>query len=131
MDFIPFTIVDFIDIVLVASIVYGLYRMTRGTNAPYILTGIVVIYVLWVVVKALNMELLQAILGQVINVGVIAIIILFQPELRHFLQMIGRRQGGFNFINRIFNYIDNSKSIFFSDRNIKNRLISHTLRINV
>ena len=103
MDFIPFTIVDFIDIVLVASIVYGLYRMTRGTNAPYILTGIVVIYVLWVVVKALNMELLQAILGQVINVGVIAIIILFQPELRHFLQMIGRRQGGFNFINRIFN----------------------------
>lgn len=103
MDFIPFTIIDFIDIVLVASIVYGLYRMTRGTNAPYILTGIVVVYVLWVVVKALNMELLQAILGQVINVGVIAIIILFQPELRHFLQMIGRRQGGFNFINRIFN----------------------------
>ena len=104
MDFIPFTIVDFIDIVLVASFVYGLYRMTRGTNAPYILTGIVVIYVLWVVVKALNMELLQAILGQVINVGVIAIIILFQPELRHFLQMIGRRQGGFNFINRKKSY---------------------------
>ena len=103
MDFIPFTIIDFIDIVLVASIVFGLYRMSRDTNAPYILTGIVVIYVLWVVVQALNMELLQAILGQVINVGVIAIIILFQPELRHFLQMIGRRQGGFNFINRIFN----------------------------
>ena len=103
MDFIPFTVVDFIDIFLVASIVYGLYRMSRGTNAPYILTGIVVIYVLWVIVKALNMELLQAILGGVINVGVIAIIILFQPELRHFLQMIGRRQGGFSFLSRIFN----------------------------
>ena len=103
MDFIPFTIIDFIDIVLVATIVYGLYRMTRGTNAPYILTGIVVVYVVWVVVKALNMELLQSILGQVINVGVIAIIILFQPELRNFLQMIGRRQGGFHFINKIFN----------------------------
>lgn len=103
MDFIPFTVIDLIDIVLVASIVFGLYRMSRGTNAPYILTGIVAIYVLWVIVKALNMELLQAILGQVINVGVIAIIILFQPELRHFLQMIGRRQGGFNFINKIFN----------------------------
>ena len=103
MDFIPFTVVDFIDIFLVASIIYGLYRMSKGTNAPYILTGIVAIYVLWVVVKALNMELLQAILGQVINVGVIAIIILFQPELRHFLQMIGRRQGGFSFLSRIFN----------------------------
>ena len=103
MDFIPFTVVDFIDIFLVASIIYGLYRMSKGTNAPYILTGIVAIYVLWVLVKALNMELLQAILGQVINVGVIAIIILFQPELRHFLQMIGRRQGGFSFLSRIFN----------------------------
>ena len=106
MDFIPFTVVDFIDIFLVASIIYGLYRMSKGTNAPYILTGIVAIYVLWVVVKALNMELLQAILGQVINVGVIAIIILFQPELRHFLQMIGRRQGGFSFLSRIFNSRD-------------------------
>ena len=103
MDFIPFSIIDLIDIVLVATIVFGLYRMTRGTNAPYILTGIVVVYVLWVVVKALNMELLQTILGQIINVGVIAIIILFQPELRNFLQMIGRRQGGFSFLGRIFN----------------------------
>lgn len=103
MDFIPFTVVDFIDIFLVASIVYGLYRMSRGTNAPYILTGIVLIYVLWVIVKALNMELLQTILGGLINVGVIAIIILFQPELRTFLQAIGRRQGGFSFLSRIFN----------------------------
>lgn len=103
MDFIPFTAIDLIDIILVASIMYGLYRMTRGTNAPYILTGIVVIYIFWVAVKALNMELLQAILGQVINVGVIAIIILFQPELRTFLQAIGRRQGGFSFLSKIFN----------------------------
>ncbi|MBQ8544700.1 MAG: diadenylate cyclase CdaA [Alistipes sp.] len=109
MDFIPFTVIDFIDIFLVAAIVYGLYRMTRGTNAPYILTGILLIYVLWVVVKALNMELLQTILGQVINVGVIAIIILFQPELRHFLQMIGRRQGGFSFLSKIFNVKDGNE----------------------
>lgn len=102
MDFIPFTFVDFIDILLVASLMFGLYRMTRGTNAPYIFTGIIFIYVVWVVVRALNMELLQTILGQVISVGMIAFIILFQPELRSFLQMIGRRQGGFNFINRIF-----------------------------
>lgn len=102
MDFIPFTLIDFIDIFLVASLMFGLYRMTRGTNAPYILSGIVVIYFVWVVVRALNMELLQTILGQIISVGVLALLILFQPELRHFLQMIGMQQKGFGFINRIF-----------------------------
>ena len=82
---------------------FGIYRMSRGTNAPYIFTGIIVIYFVWVVVRALNMELLQAILGQLVSVGVIALIILFQPEIRTFLQAIGRRQGPFRFINNFFN----------------------------
>ena len=103
MDFIPFTFIDLIDVLLVALFMFGIYRMTRGTNAPYIFTGIIVVYFVWVVVRALNMELLSTILGQVVSVGVIALIILFQPELRNFLQMIGRRQGGFQFINNIFN----------------------------
>ena len=68
--------------------------------------GIIVIYIVWVVVRALNMELLSSILGQIVSVGVLAIIIVFQPELRHFLQMIGMRRKGFNFINRIFNTHD-------------------------
>ena len=111
MDFIPFTLIDLIDILLVAMIMTGFYRMTRGTNAPYIFTGIVVIYVVWVVVRALNMELLQTILGQVVSVGVLAVIIVFQPELRSFLQMIGRRQGGFGFINSMFNAQRDSESM--------------------
>ncbi len=102
MGFVPFTFVDLIDIVLVAVIMYWIYRMTKGTNAPYILSGIIIIYMLWVVVKALNMELLSSILGQLISVGAIALIIVFQPELRRFLQMIGMRQKHFNFITRIF-----------------------------
>ena len=88
MDFIPFSFIDFIDILLVALFMFGIYRMSRGTNAPYIFTGIIIIYFVWVVVRALNMELLQAILGQLVSVGV--------------LQAIGRRQGGFRFINNIF-----------------------------
>lgn len=102
MGFVPFTLVDLIDIVLVAAIMYWIYRMTRGTNAPYIFSGIIAIYLLWVVVRALNMELLSSMLGQVISVGVIALIILFQPELRRFLQLIGLRQKHFNFITHIF-----------------------------
>ena len=102
MGFVPFTFVDFIDIILVAVIMYWIYRMTKGTNAPYILSGIIAVYLLWVVVRALNMELLSTILGQLISVGAIALIIVFQPELRRFLQMIGMRQKHFNFISRIF-----------------------------
>ena len=92
MDFIPFTFIDLIDILLVALFMFGLYRMTRGTNAPYILSGIIVIYIVWVVTRALRMELLSTILSQIVSVGVIAIIIVFQPELRNFLQMIGMRR---------------------------------------
>lgn len=102
MGFVPLTFIDVIDIILVAMLMYWIYRMTKGTNAPYILTGIIIIYLLWVVVRTLNMELLSTILGQLISVGAIALIIVFQPELRRFLQMIGMRQKRFTFISRIF-----------------------------
>ena len=79
---------------------FWIYRATRGTNAPYIISGIIMIYLMWVVVRTLNMELLSNILGQFVSVGVIALIIVFQPEIRRFLQMIGMRQKRFNFIAR-------------------------------
>lgn len=108
MGFVPFTFIDLVDIILVASIMYWIYRMTKGTNAPYILSGIIAIYLLWVVVKTLNMELLSTILGQLISVGAIALIIVFQPELRRFLLEIGMRQKQLNFISRIFSTGDDT-----------------------
>ena len=108
MGFVPFTFIDFIDIILVAAIMFWIYRATRGTNAPYIISGIIMIYLMWVVVRTLNMELLSNILGQFVSVGVIALIIVFQPEIRRVLQMIGMRQKRFNFIARIFNRNDNT-----------------------
>ena len=102
MGFIPFSFVDFIDIFLVAGLLFMLYRMTRGTNTPYILVGIMIIYLGWVVVRAFNMELLSTILGQIISVGSIALIILFQPEIRRFLQTLGMQQKEWNFISRLF-----------------------------
>ncbi|MFI3323453.1 MAG: diadenylate cyclase CdaA [Rikenellaceae bacterium] len=102
MWFVPFSLRDLVDILLVAMIMFWIYRATKGTNAPYILTGIIAIYMLWVVVKTLNMELLSSILGQIISVGVIAMIVVFQPEIRRFLQMIGMRQKRLGFIMNIF-----------------------------
>jgi len=86
-----FTILDIIDIFLVAIIFYQLYRLIRGTAAFSIFLGIFFVYLFWLVVKALNMELISAIIGQVIGVGVIALIIVFQQEIRRFLLAIGNR----------------------------------------
>jgi uncharacterized protein (TIGR00159 family) len=85
------TTLDIIDIVLVAFIMFQLYRLIRGTAAFAIFTGIFLIYLFWLVVKALNMDLITTLLGQVMGVGVIALIIVFQQELRRFLLVIGNR----------------------------------------
>jgi uncharacterized protein (TIGR00159 family) len=85
------TIIDVIDIVLVAILLYKLYQLIRGTAALSIFIGIFIIYMFWLIVKALNMELIGALMGQVIGVGVIALIIVFQQEVRRFLLVIGNR----------------------------------------
>ena len=100
MGFIPFTFIDMLDILLVAGLLFIVYKAMKGTSAPYIMVGIVIIYLVWVVVKALNMELLSTILGQIISVGVIALLVIFQPELRRFLFTLGMRQKEMDFITR-------------------------------
>jgi diadenylate cyclase len=80
-----------LDIILVAFIMFQLYRLIRGTAAFSIFIGIFFIFLFWLVVKALNMELITALLGQIMGVGVIALIIVFQQELRRFLLVIGNR----------------------------------------
>lgn len=104
MGFIPITFIDIIDIFLVASLLYGLYRAMRGTSATYIMVGIFLIYLLWILVRTFNLVLFSTILSQIISVGVIAILIIFQPEIRHFLQAIGRQRGNLEFLTRIFNF---------------------------
>ena len=85
------SILDIVDIVLVALIMFQLYRLIRGTAAFSIFLAIFLIYLSWLVAKTLNMELITALLGQVIGVGVIALIVVFQPEVRRFLLVLGNR----------------------------------------
>lgn len=89
MGFIQMSIIDVVDIVLVATILFYIYKLIRGTQATSILFGIVVIYVSWIVARAFNMELMSGILGSVVSVGLIALIIIFQTEIRKFLQTLG------------------------------------------
>lgn len=90
LDFIEFNFISIIDIVLVAILMYKLYKLARGTVAINILIGLTSIYLLWKLVTAIHMELLSEILGQFIGVGVIILVIVFQQELRKFLIMIGK-----------------------------------------
>jgi diadenylate cyclase len=83
-------IFDILDVVLVAIIIYQIYNLIRGTIAVNIFIGLICVYLLWILVKALNMQLLSAILDKVIGVGVIALVILFQQEIRRFLLIIGK-----------------------------------------
>lgn len=103
MGFIPFTFIDLIDIFLVSTLLFAMYRAMKGTSAPFIMIGVFVIYLVWILVATFNLVLFSTILSQLISVGVLAMIIIFQPEIRHFLQIIGRQQGRFEWLSRIFN----------------------------
>lgn len=88
-DFLHITVADIIDIILVALMIYYLFRLIKGTAAMKIVSAILGLYVVWIVLRALNMRLTSSILGQVLGVGVIALFIIFQPEIRRFLLHIG------------------------------------------
>jgi uncharacterized protein (TIGR00159 family) len=95
--FITIRFLDILDILLVALLLYQLYRLIKGTVAFNIVIGLFSLYLLWLVVKALNMQLLGSIMGQFIGVGVLALIIVFHPEIRKFLVFIGTNYN----VNRV------------------------------
>jgi uncharacterized protein (TIGR00159 family) len=101
-DLLNFNILDIIDIVLVAFLLYYVYKLIKGTVAINIFFGIVIFYLFYLLVDVLQMRMLSNILGGFMSVGIIALIVVFQPEIRKFLLMIGSTnlsKGG-SFIRR-------------------------------
>ncbi|WP_183565269.1 diadenylate cyclase CdaA [Mucilaginibacter sp. SP1R1] len=90
LSFPKITFFDILDVVLVAFIIYQLYNLIRGTIAANIFLGFAVIFALNFVVKALDMKLLTVILGKFVDVGIIAVIVVFQQEVRRFLLLVGK-----------------------------------------
>jgi uncharacterized protein (TIGR00159 family) len=88
-DLLDFSILDIIDITLVALLLYYIYKLIRGTVAINIFIGIVIFYLFFVLFDALEMRMLTKILGGFMSVGIIALIVVFQPEIRKFLLMLG------------------------------------------
>lgn len=96
IDFLHFSFLDALDILLVALLLYYVYKLLRGTVAINIFIGIALIVIIWKITEALGMEMLSGLLGTLISVGAIAILIVFQPEVRKFLLALGSA----NFTNR-------------------------------
>ena len=86
-----FTLIDFIDVFLVALLLFFIFKMIKGTNAISIVVGFFILYVIWKIVNVLGMRIMSEILGQFISLGLMALIVIFQPEIRRFLVVIGSR----------------------------------------
>ena len=84
-------VIDVVDVVIVALLVYWIYRMVKGTNVMLIFWALVILLVGWRVADMLGMRLLGAILSAVTSVGLVALIVIFQPEIRKFLLFIGTK----------------------------------------
>jgi len=88
-NFLDIGFLDILDIVLVAVLLFYIFKLIRGTAAINIFIGIAIIYLIWKLTQALEMELLSDILGKFLGGGFIALIIVFQQEIRKFLLMVG------------------------------------------
>ena len=91
MTFLHIRLIDIVDIFLVAFLMFRVYKLIKGTVALNILIGMFAFVLIWLVIKALNMELSASILDNFVNVGVLALIVVFQQEIRRFLLLIGSK----------------------------------------
>ena len=88
-NFWDFGVIDFIDVFLVAILLYYIYKLIKGTVAINIFIGIIIIFFAWKLTVFLKMQLLSQIFSGFMDVGIIALIVVFQPEIRKFLLMVG------------------------------------------
>lgn len=91
--FLNMSLADILDILMVAAIIFLLFRWIKGSSAMNIFVAILMLFVIRVMAESLNMKLMAAILKTLLDVGIIALIVIFQPEVRHFLIRLGSRSG--------------------------------------
>lgn len=91
LDFIQMSFTDILDIILLGLVIFIAFKWLKGSSAISIFVAIVSLYLIRVLVSAFNMRLIEAILSMILDVGVLAFIVIFQPELRKFLTRLGNR----------------------------------------
>ena len=103
--FLQLSLVDLLDILMVALIIYFLIRLIRNSSAMNIFLALIFLLIVQVVVTALGMKMMSVIMNTLLDVGVLAIIVIFQPEIRHLLNRIGSRTGITRRTGDVFNRI--------------------------
>ena len=91
LGFLQLSLADILDIILLGLIIFFMFRWIKGSSAMSIFVAIVSLYIIRIVVEAFNMRLMTAIMDMVLDLGLIALIIIFQPEIRKFLIRLGNR----------------------------------------
>lgn len=93
LGFLNMSFIDIVDILLVAAIIYLIFRWMRGSSSMNIFLALILVLLVRFVAAALGMKMISSLLGTLIDVGAIALIVIFQPEIRKFLMNIGRTAG--------------------------------------
>ncbi|WP_143310826.1 diadenylate cyclase [Chitinophaga vietnamensis] len=120
---------NIVDLLIVIFLIIQLYRLLKGSLAFNIFVGLLMVYAAYFLVKALKMPILSNILQNFINVGIIAIIIIFQPEIRKFLLVLGKKTplSKDSFLTKLF-LPDKFKS-YKDEENIINEIITAVSRM--
>lgn len=116
IGFFTITFWDILDILIVGFLLFQVYKLLKGGLGFSIFLGLVLVYIAWRIVSVLQMPLLSSILGQFVSVGMIALLILFQPEVRRFLLFVGQGslQTRFKFLDRILRVKQDGKTDVFN-----------------
>ena len=93
LEFLHITWIDLLDILMVAALIFLAFRWIRGSTAVNIFIAIILVLLVYIIASSIGMKMISSVLGTLINVGAIALIIIFQPEIRRFLNSLGRRAG--------------------------------------
>lgn len=113
--FLRLSLIDILDILLVALIIFLMFRWIRGSSAWNIFVAIISLYLLRFIVSTLGMKLTSTIMDLVLDVGVLALIVIFQPEIRRFLMRLGNRYmmnaKGKSIINKLIHRVSNTGSL--------------------
>lgn len=113
----PFALKDALDILLVSVLLYQLYKILKGTVAINIFIGIIIIYLIGLIVESFEMRLLGSIIRQFIGVGGIALVVLFQQEIRKFFIIIGMRSWNSTQVKALkkwFPFLNRSSNVTFN-----------------
>ena len=83
---------DIIEIVIIAFVIYNVMVWIKNTKAWVLLKGIIIVVIFALIAYILNLKTILWIAGKTISVGIIALVIIFQPELRRALEQLGRKK---------------------------------------